>query len=272
MSYKTAPRPALLTAAEERQLADQIHLGRLAESRRSEAETAGVDPVDGDELVIRRGREARRRFMEANVGLVLSIASKMRAPNHVDRQDMVQDGMLGLERAIDKFDGRKGYKFSTYATWWIRQSIQRGLEHTTGSIRIPTHRASELNVALAACDGDYSKLSPMLATVAARANVASLDRPVLEGAGSLGDVVADDTGDPGLVVTDSAERVAVLRLLGQLDHSTRRAIVRRFGLDGTEPATYAEIGSELGVGGEAVRRRILRALGQMRAPAQRVVA
>ena len=226
MSYKTALRPALLTAEKERQLAEQIHLGRLAESRRENAEAAGVDPVESDRLVIKRGREARRQFMEANVGLVLSIASKMRAPKHVERQDMIQDGMLGLDRAIDKFDGRRGYKFSTYATWWIRQSIQRGLEHTASSIRIPTHRSSELNVALAACDGDYTKLPPMLASVAARANVTSLDRSVLEGAGSLGDVIADDAGDPGLVVPESAERAAVLRLLGSLEPMTRQAVVR----------------------------------------------
>ena len=119
------PRPdrrALLTAADERHLAKAIEAGRRARRR---LDAGGGH--DGDPELVVEGDQARSHFIEANLRLVQSIANKFSLPPHLDREDLVQDGMIGLDKAVEKFDWRRGYKFSTYATWWIRQSIQRGL-------------------------------------------------------------------------------------------------------------------------------------------------
>ena len=129
-------RRALLTADDERVLAKAIEAGRRAAQRVAD----GCADV-GDEQLIIDGENARHHFIEANVRLVQSIANKFNVPMHLDRDDLVQDGMIGLDKAVDKFDWRRGYKFSTYATWWIRQAIQRGLEASATTIRIPGHRS-----------------------------------------------------------------------------------------------------------------------------------
>ncbi|NNK92570.1 MAG: sigma-70 family RNA polymerase sigma factor, partial [Acidimicrobiia bacterium] len=113
MSHTWKTDTALLTATEEVELAKVIEAGRDAEAR---LDDGAERPGDGK--LVRDGLRARKRFLESNVRLVLSVASKMKVPAHVDRQDVIQDGMLGLERAVTKFDWRRGYKFSTYATWW----------------------------------------------------------------------------------------------------------------------------------------------------------
>ena len=265
--YKIGRSATLLTAANEQRLAASIEAGLEADSRIS----AGESHAD-DHAVSATGRAARRRFIEANLRLVLSTAGKMRAPRHVDRQDMIQDGMLGLERAVDKFDWRRGYKFSTYATWWIRQGIQRGLENTAGTVRIPAHRTSEIHMALAQVDGDYSQLPEKLAAIASMANVGSLDRPTLDGDSTLGDAISD--GDIAVedIVTRAGEKAAVHRLIERLDGTTKRALIFRFGLDGDRPMTYAQVGAKLGVGPEAARQRINRALRDLRGPATALAA
>ena len=141
----------MLTAADERRLARTIQTGRSAQLRLERGST----DIDADTELVAEGERARHRFIEANVRLVQSIANRFAVPVHLDRDDLVQDGMLGLEKAVVKFDWRLGYKFSTYATWWIRQSIQRGLETSATTIRIPGHRTRELRSALATGAGAH---------------------------------------------------------------------------------------------------------------------
>lgn len=256
----------LLTADEEVELAQQIEEGVAARQRAAEGR-----PNTGDDDAIEAAERARHRFIEANMRLVISIAGRSKLPPYSDRNDAIQDGMVGLDRAVEKFDWRKGYKFSTYATWWIRQAIQRGMENTATTIRIPAHRASELNTTLASVGGDPTQLPRRLATIAAMSNLDSIDRPLPDANQTLGDMLADDTVGPEVEAQANVDRDAIEALLSELDASTAQAIVSRFGLDGSEPATYATIADEIGVSPEAARRRVVRALERLRPEASRLV-
>lgn len=268
MSYRTDILRPLLTAAEEQVLGRAIEAGREAKKRSEVGKS-----VDGDEELIRRGEASRQAFIEANVRLAIHVASKMPAPAHVDRQDMIQDGMLGLERAVDKFEWSKGYKFSTYATWWIRQRVQRGMENTASTIRIPAHRSSELHVALRSVDGDFEQLAPELAELAARSSLISLDRPTGQpGDGTVGDMLATEQDDPQGEVLDEFERSEIRELLDRLDPEGRIAVTWRFGIGIDEPLTYAEIGRRMGVSTEVARRRVIRSLESLRAAARPLIA
>ena len=131
--------------------------------------------------------------------LVQSIANKFNVPMHLDRDDLVQDGMIGLDKAVEKFDWRRGYKFSTYATWWIRQSIQRGLEASATTIRIPGHRSRELRNAAAANTG---RLTGELAMIDMLSHLESMDRPLGDGTDTLGAMVRSSDEGPD----EAAER------------------------------------------------------------------
>ena len=150
----------LLTADDEVALAKRIEAGRAATER-----LAAGHPEPGDDTVAADGRDAKRHFIEANLRLALSMAGKTRTPSHVDREDVVQDAMIGLEVAVERFDWRRGYKFSTYATWWIRRLIQQGLENTASTVRVPSHKVSELRSTLA-MNPNLEELPPTLQTAA----------------------------------------------------------------------------------------------------------
>ncbi len=188
---------ALLTAADERWLAQAIEAGREARIR-----LGNNTPIDGDSELIAEGERARHHFIEANVRLVQSIANRFSVPVHLDRDDIVQDGMIGLEKAVEKFDWRRGYKFSTYATWWIRQSIQRGLEASATTIRIPGHRTRELRTAIAATTTTGARLDDDLAMIDMLSQLESMDRPIGEGSDTLGTLVASSDEGPD----EAAER------------------------------------------------------------------
>jgi len=262
---------ALLTADDERDLAQRIELGREAGHRIE----SGEERVDDADLVA-DGIRARHRFIEANVRLVLSTARSFRTPPHVDRNDVIQDGILGLERAVDRFDWRKGYKFSTYATWWIRQGMQRGLENTAATIRIPAHRNSELRVALATSEGGHAELPPHLQKIAALTSIDSIDRPAgLNGDDnkqSMADLMACDSEGPDVLVEQSSDCSAVHHLLESLDDTTRGIIEHRFGFGERPPQTYAAIAESFNMSHESVRRRVLKALTVLRPDAEALAA
>ena len=201
-------RRALLTAHDERVLAKSIEAGREA-AERIEAGTASP----GDEDLVAEAAESRLHFIEANVRLVQSIANKFSVPVHLDRDDIVQDGMIGLEKAVEKFDWRRGYKFSTYATWWIRQSIQRGLEASATTIRIPGHRSRELRAAIAAT-ATGGRLTDELAMIDMLSQLESMDRPLGDGPDTLGTMVPCDNDRPD----EAAER----NVQGRTDRRTAR--------------------------------------------------
>jgi RNA polymerase sigma factor (sigma-70 family) len=265
MRYANLSHHPLLSAHDERALAQTIEAGVEAQER---IDAQCAEP--GDRRLVVDGGRARQRFIESNLRLVFSIVNRMGAPGHVDRADMVQDGMVGLDKAVDRFDWRKGHKFSTYATWWIRNAVQRGLEHTASTVRIPAHRASELRVALATNEGDANQLTDKHRAMLALSSIDSLDRASVD-SGSVADTIAAEIG-PEREWEISHAREAVGELLSLIDPTTADIIVARYGLDGTEPRTYAEIGAEVGLSSEAARRRLVRALERLRGDAERLVA
>jgi RNA polymerase primary sigma factor len=258
---------ALLSAADERWLAQAIEAGRAARLRLADG-TAD----DGDPALVAEGERARHHFIEANVRLVQSIANRFSVPVHLDRDDIVQDGMIGLEKAVEKYDWRRGYKFSTYATWWIRQSIQRGLEASASTIRIPGHRTRELRTAIAASTASGTRLDDELAMIDMLSQLESMDRPIGDGPDTLGTLVASDAEGPEEAAERSVAREQIDALLEHLDDTSAFAVASRFGLRGHEPATFAVIAEQLGVTPQAVRRRVERAIAKLRTHAEPIAA
>jgi RNA polymerase primary sigma factor len=257
---------ALLSASDERWLAQAIETGRSAADRLAQGEGD-----DGDAALVAEGERARHHFIEANVRLVQSIANKFSVPVHLDRDDIVQDGMIGLEKAVEKFDWRRGYKFSTYATWWIRQSIQRGLEASATTIRIPGHRSRELRSAMATTVTG-GRLSDELAMIDMLNQIESMDRAIGEGPDTLGAMVACPAEGPDEAAERRVTGEQIDALLDHLDETSAYAVAHRFGLRGHEPATFAVIADELGVTPQAVRRRVERAIAKLRTHAAPLAA
>jgi RNA polymerase primary sigma factor len=248
---------ALLTREEERELA-----------RRKD---------EGDE-------EAKRRLIESNLRLVMAITRNYTRAS-VPLLDLIQEGNLGLIRAVEKFDYRLGYKLSTYATWWIRQAITRALADQGRTIRLPVHVADQVRRLLRARRQLAQKLNhePTLAELARETQQTeervrellelveipvSLDTPVGDGESLYGDLIEDVHS---LAPHDqSAEQARGRELAGALDQLNprmRRVLSLRFGLDGEHPQTLEEVGTQLGITRERVRQLETRALRELRAAA-----
>ena len=247
----------LLTFAEERELA-----------RRKDA---------GDEA-------AKRQLIESNLRLVMSI-TRSYTNAAVPLLDLIQEGNLGLIRAVEKFDYRMGYKFSTYATWWIRQAVTRALDDQGRTIRLPVHIGEQIRRLLRARRQLAQKLNrePTLAELAKEtgleeskitelqellAHPVSLDTPVGEGDGLYGDLIEDILSEAPHERT--AERLRATELanaLEQLNPRLRHLLGLRFGLDGESPQTLEQISARLGISRERVRQLEERALRQLRTAA-----
>src|SRR5438445_7100247 len=182
----------LLTAEEERELSQVIERGVEARNRIAAGES-------GRELdkAAREAAAAKDRFIRANLRLVVSIARRYPLPQGMELLDLIQEGNLGLEHAVDKFDWRKGFKFSTYATFWIRQAIGRALDQKASLVRLPGDRSASLRAALRAVSGDTNELDDEHARLHRLTTPTSLDRPVGDDDGSeLIELIGDTKHGP----------------------------------------------------------------------------
>jgi RNA polymerase primary sigma factor len=245
---------ALLTREEERELA-----------RRKD---------EGDE-------EAKKRLIESNLRLVMAITRNYTKAS-VPLLDLIQEGNLGLIRAVEKFDYRLGYKLSTYATWWIRQAITRALADQGRTIRLPVHVADQVRRLLRARRQLAQKLNrePSLAELARETqqseervrellelveNPVSLETPVGDGESLYGDLIEDvNSLAPHEQSAQQARGRELAGALEQLNPRMRRVLSLRFGLDGESPQTLEEVGSQLGITRERVRQLETRALRELR--------
>lgn len=270
-------REPLLTPAEE------IELGNQVQTMMALVEVAREDYSQQELKNIRIGRRAKARMMKANLRLVVSVAKKYQGKG-MELLDLIQEGSLGLERAVEKFDPTRGYKFSTYAFWWIRQSMTRAIACQSRTIRLPVHLSERLmairrvSLDLAhklgampsrreiaeALDMPLDELDSLLRQAL---TTSSLDAPVHaeEGRSYLGDLIADSSSEEPL---DQVERGMHHEQLGRwLSHLTeqeREVLSLRFGLNGQERLTLAEIGRHLDVSRERVRQVELKALRKLR--------
>src|SRR5918998_508708 len=258
----------LLNAEEEKELARQIEAGRDAVARID----AGESSPELDAAVTAAHR-AKDRFIRANLRLVVSIARRYPLPQGMDLLDLIQEGNLGLEHAVDKFDWRRGFKFSTYATFWIRQAIGRALDQKASLIRIPGDRSASLRAALRQASGDGETLDQTNAELHRLTTPVSLDKTVGDdGDATLGDLMANGDGTPEDHVMSIVDGDLLDELLGTLDTRARYAVEARFGLIDGERKSFREVGESLGVTAEAARRLVSRAVAGLRDDAERILA
>ena len=259
---------SLLDADEEKQLARVIEDGHAAAARLE----AGERGAELRRAVSARAK-AKDRFIRANLRLVVSIARRYPLPQGMDLGDLIQEGNLGLEHAVDKFDWRRGFKFSTYATFWIRQSIGRALDQKGSLIRIPGDRAATLRSALRQAGGEIDNLDAMNAELHLLTSTASLDKTIGDdGDATLGDLMANGDGTPEDAVMSMVDSELLDELLGTLDNRARYAVEARFGLLDGERKSFREVGESLGVTAEAARRLVSRAVAGLRDDAERILA
>ncbi len=250
----------LLTAADERELSQIIERGRVAAERKAAGERARFLDREIEAAVV-----AKDRFIRSNLRLVVSVARRYPLPPGMELLDLIQEGNLGLEHAVDKFDWRKGFKFSTYATFWIRQAIGRALDQKASLVRLPGDRSASLRAALRQVSGNGDELDEEHARLHRLTTPTSLDRTIGDDdSNELIDLIADANPGPEQMVMAFADSEMVTDLLSVLDERARYAVEQRFGLQDGRKRSYREVGEELGVTAEAARRLVKRAVNVVR--------
>ena len=273
------PQPEAAPAVAEAQLdATRLYLSEIGYSPLLSAE----EEVYYGRLALRGDESARRRMIESNLRLVVKIARK-----YINRGlpllDLIEEGNLGLIHAVEKFDPERGFRFSTYATWWIRQTIERAIMNQTRTIRLPIHVIKELNLYLRAA----RKLSNGLDREATAEEIAvlmdktpeevkrllglnervtSVDSPISrDGERVLLDAIPDENNtDPSRLLQDADMQIIIERWLGRLNEKQRQVVEQRFGLNGQEKGTLEDVGNAIGVTRERVRQIQMDALKRLR--------
>ncbi|MFG3600096.1 RNA polymerase sigma factor SigB [Micromonospora chersina] len=278
-------RTKLLTAAQEVELSRRIEAGLFAEEKLSTCTPVSTELRADLELIAAEGRAAKDHLLEANLRLVVSIAKRYTGRG-MAFLDLIQEGNLGLIRAVEKFDYTKGYKFSTYATWWIRQAITRAMADQARTIRIPVHMVEQVNRMVRGRRELSVTLGrePTVAEVATALEIpeyqvielisydrepVSLDQTVGEdGESALGDFVAavDPNAEPGDAAGDGELRNEVRIVLATLSQREQAVIRLRFGLDDGRQRTLDEVGREFGLSRERIRQIEKVTLLKLRAP------
>ena len=276
------PENARLSDSERLQTADplKLYVRQLGDGRL-------LTPAEERELARRKDlgdESAKRRLIESNLRLVMSITRNYTRAE-VPLLDLIQEGNLGLIRAVEKFDYKLGFKLSTYATWWIRQSITRALADQGRTIRLPVHVAEQVRRAQRARRQLAQRLNrdPSTDEIAKEAGFTperveelfelvtdpvSLETPVGDGESLYADLIEDERSEaPEARHAESARATEIARALEALDPRMRHVLFRRFGLDGEPPQTLEDLGADHGITRERVRQIENRALRQLRAVA-----
>ena len=279
-------RFSLIDAAREVELAKAIEEGQFAHERLNATPRTKIKNRRKDERLRREGEAARTEMIQANLRLVVAMARKYRWTG-VPLLDLIQEGNLGLMRGVGKFDWRKGFKFSTYATWWIRQSIQRGIADRGRVIRLPVH-IHELMLRVGRARGQLKAelgrepsdrevarsasvpLDRVLELRGLAANVLSLETPVgYEGDSTIAEFVPDAASDVRYdEVLAGISRDEVIEVIATLNDRERRIIALRFGLTGEEPMTLEQVGNLFDLTRERIRQLEAKALAKLRHPSR----
>ena len=274
----------LLTDVQEVELAQGIEAGEKALEKLDKAKKLTPKQRSDLERTVRCGRQSKRRFIQSNLRLVVSIAKKYSAAG-LPLLDLIQEGNLGLMRAVEKFDWQRGFKFSTYATWWIRQAITRAIADKARTIRIPVHMVETLyrvrkvqsrapREARARADdrGDrrhQADLTPDKVREAFRVlpEPVSLHEPVGDEDAELGDFIEDeDVEGPFQAAAVALRQEDLWDMLGSLSERERKVLALRFGLVTGEPRTLEEVGKEFNLTRERIRQIEAKALSKLRHP------
>ena len=273
----------LLTAEKEVEYAQKIESGATAEEKLA----AGTFKDKTEQMLLRRkarhGREAKDAFLTANLRLVVANARRYANTSGIDFLDLIQEGNLGLIRAVEKFDWRKGFKFSTYATWWIRQAITRAIADKSRTVRIPVHLHDTLAAVRAAQASLKAELGrdPRPEEIAEEAGVevakvelalgvadtVSLEQPVGEDGAQLGDFIEDeDAVDPVRVTEEMDIADSLRKSIERLPDREGRILALRYGFYDGVPRTLEEIGDEFNLTRERIRQLEKLALCRLRHP------
>jgi RNA polymerase primary sigma factor len=280
MYLREIGRVPLLTAEEE------VRLAQLMERGKNERRRAELYKMTPNRRILEEGEEAQRRLTEANLRLVVSVAKKY-IGRGMSLLDLIQEGNIGLIRAVEKFDYTKGYKFSTYATWWIRQAITRAIADQARTIRIPVHMVETINRLIRISRRLLQDLGrePTSEEIAAQMEISaekvreiikvsqepvSLETPIGEEEDShLGDFIEDHTAlAPADAASHQLLKEQVEDVLDSLTDRERKVLQLRFGLDDGRSRTLEEVGKEFHVTRERIRQIEAKALRKLRHPSR----
>ena len=290
MYLKEIGKVNLLTSDEEIELAQIMEAGNAASEQLAELEKAGEDIPDEVRVeltqAIKKGERAKQRLAEANLRLVVSIAKRY-VGRGMHFLDLIQEGNLGLIKAVEKFDFTKGFKFSTYATWWIRQAITRAIADQARTIRIPVHMVETINKVIRVSRQLLQELGhdPTPEEIAAEMNMpvervreilkiaqepVSLETPIGEEEDShLGDFIPDeDASEPAEAASFTLLKEQLVEVLSTLTPREEKVLKLRFGIEDGRTRTLEEVGKEFNVTRERIRQIEAKALRKLRHPSR----